>query len=306
VGSYYYLYAQSNDVQVVFATLFEESSKRTAAQYGIGKTIQHLFTFPLELIYHFLPWSLLLIPALGKWIRPRQLPKDSFLVFSLIVGGVNLIPYWISVEVYPRYLFMFLPLLYSLALGGIPNSFWQRRQWFYWTSGTRLLLLTIGATLPLFWARLQISPFWLAKSLLLAAALTTLLFFFWQRVQWQLWLLVLGLAIVRMGFDWFVLPDRYYDDWGTHVKESTIEAVRLVPQDKPLYIYGRTAFQPTNAFYATRTYQAIIPRKRTDFQAGDFVIIDTAKYPEIPITWKADFVVRFRHKTIQVGEYRGE
>ncbi|MEO1713931.1 MAG: hypothetical protein AAFU60_11425, partial [Bacteroidota bacterium] len=64
--------------------------------------------------------------------------------------------------------------------------------------------------------------------------------------------------------------------------------------------------QPTNAFYATRTYQAIIPRKRTDFQAGDFVIIDTAKYPEIPITWKADFVVRFQHKTIQLGEYRGE
>lgn len=306
VGLYYFLYAQSNDVGIVFETLLEESSKRTAAQYGWGKTVLHVFTFPFELIYHFLPWSVLLIPALWRLMQEKQLPTNSFLAFACLIGGLNLIPYWISVEVYPRYLFMFLPLLFAWGLGCLPETFWQQKTWFYWLGWAFIALFMLAAGIPLFWERLQITDLWGAKSLLLIAALATVLFFYRHWVQEQAWLLILALAIARMGFDWFVLPDRYLDDWGTQVKERTIEAVSLVPPDKPLYIYGRTAFQPTNAFYATRTHRAIIPRKRNNFMPGDYLIIDTAKYPEIPIIWKADFVVRYNNKTIQIGEYQGE
>ena len=306
VGFYYYLYAQSNDVSVVFQTLLNESSKRTAIQYGIGKTILHLFTFPFELVYHFLPWSLLLLPLVYRIIRDRQLPKDPFLAFALLIVSANLIPYWISVEVYPRYLFMFLPLLFGLGIRSLPDSFWNKKTWFYWIGFGFILLFLLAAFIPIFWSRLQITNFWLPKAFLLIASLATLLVFYWQWVREQVWLLILALVIARMGFDWFVLPDRYHDDWGTQVKLSTMEAIELVPKNKPLYIYGRTAFQPTNAFYATRTHQEIIPRKREDFNIGDYLIIDTTKYPDIPVIWKADFVVRFKHKTIQVGEYRGE
>ncbi|MEL7020838.1 MAG: glycosyltransferase family 39 protein, partial [Bacteroidota bacterium] len=61
VGSYYGIYHQYNSLDNVFATLLSESSKRTVVNYGIVDTITHLLTFPFEMIYHFLPWSLLVI-----------------------------------------------------------------------------------------------------------------------------------------------------------------------------------------------------------------------------------------------------
>ena len=55
LGVYYFIYHQHNSLQDVFTTLVSESSKRTAVEFGIRKTIIHLFTFPFEMVYHFLP-----------------------------------------------------------------------------------------------------------------------------------------------------------------------------------------------------------------------------------------------------------
>jgi len=58
VGTYYAVYVRYNGLDTVFQTLFSESAKRTAVQFGWRKTFLHLFTFPLEMLYHFVPWSL--------------------------------------------------------------------------------------------------------------------------------------------------------------------------------------------------------------------------------------------------------
>ena len=59
VGGYYYAYAQHNELEKVFAVMFNESAKRTPGRYSVWFTIGHLLAYPFELLfYHFLPWGL--------------------------------------------------------------------------------------------------------------------------------------------------------------------------------------------------------------------------------------------------------
>ncbi|HFA48513.1 MAG TPA: hypothetical protein ENJ95_05775, partial [Bacteroidetes bacterium] len=66
VGGYYFLYSQENGLEVVFNTLFDESAKRTFVKYGFGDTLLHLFSFPFEMWFHFLPWTLFVILFFNK------------------------------------------------------------------------------------------------------------------------------------------------------------------------------------------------------------------------------------------------
>ena len=111
VGAYYLAYHQYNDLTIVAETLLTESSKRTAAVHGIGKTILHLFTFPFEMIYHFLPWSLMVLYFFHRSTSELIL-ENRFLTFCIVTFLANITIYWISVEVYPRYLLMLLPLFF--------------------------------------------------------------------------------------------------------------------------------------------------------------------------------------------------
>lgn len=115
IGIYYFIYNQYNTLSSVFPTLLSESSKRTAAVFGIWKTILHLFTFPFEMVYHFLPWSILVIYFFTKnaW---QEIRKDTFIAFNVLLFFANIIVYWFSVEVYPRYLLMLTPLIFSAFL----------------------------------------------------------------------------------------------------------------------------------------------------------------------------------------------
>jgi len=115
IGAYYFTYNQYNSLETVFNTLIFESSRRTASTHGIGSTILHLFSFPFEVIYHFLPWTVLVVLFFQKSIR-KILVADSFIVFCLLIFFANILVYWMSVQVYPRYLFMHLPLLFTSIL----------------------------------------------------------------------------------------------------------------------------------------------------------------------------------------------
>ncbi|MDP4227881.1 MAG: glycosyltransferase family 39 protein, partial [Bacteroidota bacterium] len=67
-GAYYFAYYKSNpgSILVVFENLLNESTKKTAVQMGFLKTIIHLFTFPVEITYHFFPWSLMIVLLFSK------------------------------------------------------------------------------------------------------------------------------------------------------------------------------------------------------------------------------------------------
>ena len=80
-----------------------------------GDSAQLFLALPFELVYHFLPWPLLLVYLFqpGSWARLKQ---NDFAAFMLVAFLVNIPIYWFSPNVYPRYLLMLFPLLFGSLL----------------------------------------------------------------------------------------------------------------------------------------------------------------------------------------------
>ncbi len=307
VGGYYYAYSQHGPLDELLGTLLNESSKRTAVNYGWWASVQHVFTFPVEMMYHFLPWSLMIILLIHR--QSRQIVRENpFLQFLGISFLVHILLYWTSVEVYPRYLLMHAPLFFGFFLG-IYQGLDRDRPWIvkvYEGMLFLLILLFLGAcTWIFFWERAQFVSNYFVKGVALSLSMFSIvvLFVFWYRDR--LFIIVIALLILRIGFNWFVIPDRQMNDWGASVKRTTIEMGRLLHGTKECYIYKATGFQPTNSFYFTRQQGRVIPRKYEGFKIGDYIIVDRKVYSGVLIDRVGEIRLRYDRRSIEVGRFMG-
>ncbi len=304
VGGYYWAYHQYNSLDNVFGTLFQESAKRTGVHFGWQQTAVHLLTFPFEMTYHFLPWSLMgilaLHPKVWRWIR-----QDEFTVFQSVVFLANIVVYWLSPEVYPRYLLMLAPLFFGVGLRLYEEHAGRRTLHFRLLEGFHVLLL-VGilslSLVPLWWVRGQQVVHWPLKTALLALGAVALLWLYGKHKERRLLVVVLALLLMRVGFNWFVLPDRLAEDWGTLVRTSTIEAGQKF-KDKPMYIYGDTELQLTNAFYLTNTRQQIVRRSAGPTDTSAVYIIHRDTYPNLPYTKVGEIKYRHGKGTLDLGVF---
>jgi 4-amino-4-deoxy-L-arabinose transferase-like glycosyltransferase len=113
VGAYYFVYFQRNDIGFVelFSVMFTESSQRTAVGGNLLPMLKHILTYPFEIIAHFVPWTLLVF-LLFKKRNIQEIKKQPFVLFASIMFIVNILLYWVSPEIYPRYILMLIPLLF--------------------------------------------------------------------------------------------------------------------------------------------------------------------------------------------------
>ncbi len=280
IGGYYFAYHQYNSLDNIFSTLFEESSKRTFVKHGWKETVLHLFTFPFEMVYHFLPWSFLIIYFFKKeaytFIR-----KNPFIAYNLLIFLATIIVYWTSVEVYPRYLLMHAPLIFSVTIflhfeNKKESSFLFKiiNNGFY-----LLLIIAAFATIsPLFLPETKDTPFLFPKVFVLVLALVALVYLYRQLKTDSLVILVLALLIIRIGFNWFILPNRMEIEWSTQVRTSSIEVGQKF---HPIYSYkGSFGLQPANGFYLTRESGNILFRETEKLKPGAFYLINPIYYKE--------------------------
>ncbi|MBK7408847.1 MAG: hypothetical protein IPJ40_12795 [Saprospirales bacterium] len=115
---------------------------------------------------------------------------------------------------------------------------------------------------------------------------------------------LVAMLVLRLGFDWFVLPDRHREDWGTRCKESTIQMAQQLKEAPNLYIYKNTALQYTNSFYLTAVRQELLERRFEGFQPGDYIIVDPETYPSAEWDPVGEFFMRFDKKRLQTGRIR--
>ncbi len=284
VGGYYTAYYLKNpDLERVFATLFSESSRRTITNYGIGDTILHIFSFPFEMIYHFLPWTLLIIYFIRRDIRQLIL-RDEFITYNLLIFLVNIILYWTSPEVYPRYLLMMAPLVFSSYVY-LHQLHKEENTWQYRFLSKLFLvvcvLITLGSLSTFFIDRPLDIPYRTIKGLALLLGLGSLAYLYYKQHDSRMVILVLFLVVFRIGFDWFVLPDRNQNDYGDECRISATEVGDSL-KNESLFVYGITPYQAATSFYMTRAYGKIVRRKVGDFNTKDYYFIDPRYYPELP------------------------
>ena len=302
VGGYYLIYHQYNSLENVFTTLFRESSKRTVVNFGFWNTVGHFFAFPFEMVYHFLPWSLMILYFIRRDVLER-LRADGFITFNLIVFLANILVYWTSPEVYPRYLLMLAPLIFSAFVYLHPiheaEKTWQYRL-IHTLFFVFCIVASLGAFAPLFIERPEGVPYRYAVSLAVGLALSALTYLYWRWEQERLLVMVAVLIAFRVGFNWFVLPDRNDNDFGDLCRQTSIAAAEKF-KDREMALYKQTLMQPTNSFYLTNERGAIIPRKSDNFDKDVLYIIDPHAYRELEYRKIGEFKVRHGKLTYDVG-----
>lgn len=282
IGGYYAIYDQYNSLENVFATLFTESSKRTAVNFSIGDTIGHLIAFPFELIYHFLPWTLLVLAFLKKDAL-ALIRKDRFITFCLLAFGANIWIYWISPEVYPRYFLMLMPLVFISSL--YLFDFHKKENTLVYRLIDRLLLvicvlLSLASWAPLFVDEIQFIPHLVPKTLLGLVLLSGATIGYFYQKERRFIYLVLFLLGLRILFNFFVLPHRNADDYGDVVRKQA-QYLGKTYQDQELYVYKDLLMEPALSFYMTNARGDIIPRKYQDFPKDALYIVHPDTLPKL-------------------------
>lgn len=305
VAAYYLVYNEYNSLSNVFNTLFTESSKRTVVNFGIWRTILHLFIFPFEMVYHFLPWSLFIVYLIRRDII-KIIRQNDFITYNLIIFFANIIVYWTSVEVFPRYLLMHAPLLFSVFLYLHQKN--EAENSFTFKILDRLFLFVLAAMAiasfaPLFLSQTQSANFLIIKTLSIGIALSivTILYQLWKSER--LLLLIIFLLVFRVEFNWFVLPDRNANDFGDVCRQSSIEVGKTFA-NQPLYLYKETQLQTTNAFYITNARQEIVRRQMNNFDPKAVYIIDPWLYGDVPYEKVGELKLRHGKLTFDVGRLK--
>lgn len=278
-GSYYWAYFSRNAIPYsdLASVLLKESTKRTGLTQGLGATLLHLVTFPAELIYHFVPYTLLIGLLFRRDIK-RLIQINSFILFNAITFLATVWIYWVSPQVYGRYLIGLIPLLFTVlswlyyehTTPVTPVRYWVERLWLAATT-----IVAIGCWVTVLYPATRTLPFVIEKTVAVSASLFILAWYMYQPSYNRLGLIAAALIVIRLGFNWFVLPGRatkrqFYQD-------SAVQAAKLT-LGHPLYSYGSTLgadnATDVSTFHITATRQDIL-RKTTRHISGAYYIGDS-------------------------------
>lgn len=111
---YYYEYAAYSNTSTLFSNIISQSSQRTPIATGIKDSLIHFVQFPVQFILDFSPFSFFIVFAFRKNTL-SLLKENEFIFLSFLFIASNIWLYWISAETRARYLFMFLPMFFTIV-----------------------------------------------------------------------------------------------------------------------------------------------------------------------------------------------
>lgn len=264
-----------------FGTLWSESSKRTFLDNSLWDSIKHLFEFPLDFVYHFAPWSLLLVLLLKKGNRKKIGEHQASRIFLLLVLA-NIPVYWLSPAIFPRYLFMFLPLLFGILFHVLEEN---KGDWMYRMISLGLGILSVCLILlmlasPWLADRSLYGKFWISYGIILVLILALLLML--KKGYSNIPAVTIAVLLVsRITFNLYVLPDRLANESHQKQKNGAILAGQI-SDSRPLLIVPGTRIHHASSFYIMRERKETLLFSEGEFQPEVLYIIEKEKREEYP------------------------
>ena len=270
---YFYFYNLYREAAHTLNPLVDQATRRTILKYGVGDVVKHVLTYPLENIYHFFPWSLLglLVFQKGIFARLKENPYIYYLVLSFLL---NFVVYWVSPEVYPRYILMLIPLIFSVWIylyGFEVGQHHLRMKIVSWifiglTWIVPVLILTQVNNPKL--AYVDHAKF---KLLALAFVLVAMAVLYWKDRPNRPMVFVNYLLLLRIGFNILIVPVRAVTGDDEYYKR---EAVRIGKTYTDIKLYEDTQLNHITTFYITQQTGKITNRT-TDLEQAQYYIVDS-------------------------------
>ncbi len=291
IGLYYWLYSFYHNPIENFEPLLDQSTRRTVVRYDWMAMFKHILTYPFENLYHFLPWSLFGILLIRKDIL-TVLKSNDFVWFSSLTFLSNILVYWISPEVYARYVLMLAPLVFSIQF-----FLYQRNDDSWRIKALSLLMKATVLCLPILCLYLLFNPgvehvsygLTLVVAVFIGLALLAITYFI--NPKQRVLILVAMCLLIRIAFNGVIHTDRHQRDFAQTAK---LEAIRIGEKykGKNIELYKSGKIDYTSSFYIARTRGEITYRKQKDFEKDNFYFLDTVRwsFPE----WKHELVDSFQ------------
>jgi 4-amino-4-deoxy-L-arabinose transferase-like glycosyltransferase len=254
---YYYLYSGYNTLDELFPRLLSESTSRTVVKYGWWQSFLHLFTFPVEQLYHFAPWSFLIVFLFSKKAI-KEIFANPFLKYNFMVFAVNIPIYWTSPEVFPRFILMLAPLIFLLFSH---FAIWKKDQYKLTRQWIEILFLVVSVVftfgilyIPFHPDTQQIPHLWL-KTLALFFSFAVASYLYFRINKSRMIIFVIMMLLLRISFNWFAFPPR-----ADHLDKYIDDAVEMakMTKGKELFLYKGTIRDNPNSFYITRERMKIL------------------------------------------------
>ncbi|MBK8967816.1 MAG: glycosyltransferase family 39 protein [Lewinellaceae bacterium] len=281
LGGYLAIYAHYRPLDILLPNLLNESVKRTGVVFGWWNTVVHFFKFPFESVYHFLPFSLLVLAWFDRrfWQRLRA---NRFAYFNFVILAANLPIYWSSVQVYARYLLMFIPLFTTFSFYLMQQE-QEAKSWRFKTYYGVLGLL--GILLPVAFVAMpyvpevnfleNIWPLSIAFGLLLLAPAVG---FFADRKRYVYWTII-SLLVARIAFDLIILPTRHHENITSRARTNIRALVDKYP-DRTWYTYGRSILREPASFYMTKKLGYIVQNTTDTSHKNALYIVNPDHEPD--------------------------
>lgn len=239
VGGYYFIYNERNpgQLETVFRILFLESNKKSVGGNALKDTLLHLAYFPLEYWKDFLPGTLFVLFFFKKGTLKR-IWKEEYIRYLFWIFFTNILVYWISPVVYARYLHMFTPLIYGILLYTYFKDI-DYKDWRYKSMEILIMVFLIismlSPTIFLVLPEMQNIPNTYFKISFLFFFMLGIFYVFYHYRQYQLFAFFMAFVVIRIAFNWFVLPIRYEEAWQVRAEK---DAMRLGQKyaEKELFI----------------------------------------------------------------------
>lgn len=273
VGTFYLIYNQYNSLENVFNTLWHESTERTVVDQGWLLTVKHLYLFPTEMLYHYLPWTLLLVFAFRKGFWSMVF-ENKFIKFNLLVVLVNIIPYWTSPDVYPKYIMALIPMALTVFIYFYLENSKNRGKL---ADIFEMVLIGVATLLTLAYLAIPFIPAFQVGSLVILKAaglfiVSALFVFLMMKIKEQrIVLFAIVLIIGRIGFDWFVWPQRA-PEWVKY--EDAANKVAEITGNEKVYYYQAPMLQYGGSYYMSLAKWQIIGKEKGQPETGVFYIVD--------------------------------
>ena len=205
VGGYFWIYSKEGDVAVYLVGLFKDASQKSANESnGLG-VLQAIGEFPLRLIHLMLPWSVF-IPVLFIRKGRERIKENPLALFSMVFILSNIIIYVLAPSLRIRYMYMFLPFLLIVIIPPALEFIKENKVWTWFLTAIAIAVMVAGLALPVlpsFIPELEWAACLFMGLVLFTSGMVSLGN---RKSANSIWLFLLLLATLKLGFNAVVLP----------------------------------------------------------------------------------------------------